>query len=721
MEKLRNVLKQYWGYDSFLPLQREAMECVLNNRDSVVVLPTGGGKSLCFQAPAMCLSGMAVVVSPLISLMKDQVDALKDCGVPSAFINSSLSPDEKRVIATDIRQGKIKLLYVAPERLVLDNFITFLKQTKISFIAVDEAHCISAWGHDFRPEYRELRALKKAFPGISIHAYTATATEHVRKDISQELSLTDPEILVGSFDRPNLVYSIIPRGNKLSQIRSVLDRHQSESGIIYCIRRVDVDDLCSALTEKGYKVLPYHAGMSDTDRKKNQEAFIKDEVDIIVATVAFGMGIDKSNVRYVIHAGMPKSLEHYQQETGRAGRDGLEAECCLFFAEKDFVTWQFILSDSEAMEIAMDKLKYMYNFCINGTCRHKAILSYFGQELDKESCDACDVCLDQVELLEDSLVVSQKIISCVARLNGQYGITHIGRVLVGSNDKRIIEAGHNKLTTWGILSDKGRQAVRSWIDQLVSQGYLERTGEFNTIEVTDKGWQVLKGQDTPRLLKLAEKAEKAEKTKIASDSWEGVDMGLFSVLRALRREKADEQGVPAFIVFSDSALRDMARRRPSTLGSFLNVSGVGQKKCETYGKDFIKVIVAYCTENSVNLDIKIRQNTYIIERDEDNIPDEFKQRAFNLFRQGSTVKGVAQSTGRALSKVFGYLEEYIKQERISDPSPWVNDKINSHIIEAIEMVGIDRLKPIYEFLNGEISYDLIRISVACFRNAHHTN
>jgi ATP-dependent DNA helicase RecQ len=706
MEKLRSVLKQYWGYDSFLPLQKEAMGCVLNSRDSVVVLPTGGGKSLCFQAPAMCMSGMAVVVSPLISLMKDQVDSLKNCGVPSAFINSSLSLEEKRSVAADIRQGKIKLIYVAPERLVQDNFITFLKQTKLSFIAVDEAHCISAWGHDFRPEYRELRILKKAFPGISIHAYTATATDHVRSDISQELSLAEPEILVGSFDRPNLVYTVTHRSNKLKQIRSVIDRHKSESGIIYCIRRKDVDDLCAVLTDEGYKALPYHAGMSDEDRKKNQEAFIKEEVDTIVATVAFGMGIDKSNVRYVIHAGMPKSLEHYQQETGRAGRDGLEAECCLFYSNGDFNTWQTILSDSEpdVMEIALGKLRDMYDFCVNGTCRHKAIVSYFGQELDKESCDACDVCLNQVELLEDPLIVSQKILSCIARLKGQFGAAYIGRVLVGSKDQRILQFGHDKLSTWGILSDEGRQSVRIWIDQLISQGYLQREGEFNVISITDKGWQVLKGEDTPSLLKPAEKAEK--QSRISSDSWEGVDMGLFNVLRTLRREKADEQNVPAFIVFSDTALRDMTRRRPSTLGGFLNVSGVGQKKCETYGEDFIRAIVDYCTENSIP----------IIEQDKDSNPSVIKQRAFNLFKKGLSVKEAAQSTGRALSTTYGYLEEYIKREGITDPSQWISSEINARILEAIEAVGMDRLKPIFEFLNGEISYDLIRISVVCFRN-----
>jgi len=716
MEKLRSVLKQYWGYDSFLPLQKEAMGCVLNSRDSVVVLPTGGGKSLCFQAPAMCMSGMAVVVSPLISLMKDQVDSLKNCGVPSAFINSSLSLEEKRSVAADIRQGKIKLIYVAPERLVQDNFITFLKQTKLSFIAVDEAHCISAWGHDFRPEYRELRILKKAFPGISIHAYTATATDHVRSDISQELSLAEPEILVGSFDRPNLVYTVTHRSNKLKQIRSVIDRHKSESGIIYCIRRKDVDDLCAVLTDEGYKALPYHAGMSDEDRKKNQEAFIKEEVDTIVATVAFGMGIDKSNVRYVIHAGMPKSLEHYQQETGRAGRDGLEAECCLFYSNGDFNTWQTILSDSEpdVMEIALGKLRDMYDFCVNGTCRHKAIVSYFGQELDKESCDACDVCLNQVELLDDPLIISQKILSCVARLKGRFNAGHIGRVLVGSKDQRILQFGHDKLTTWGILSDEGSQSVRIWIDQLISQGYLQREGEFNAISITDKGWQSLKGEDTPSLLKPAEKAEK--QSRISSDSWEGVDMGLFNVLRTLRREKADEQNVPAFIVFSDTALRDMTRRRPSTLGGFLNVSGVGQKKCETYGDDFIRAIIDYCTENSVEMDSKLRITTPIIEQDKDSNPSVIKQRAFNLFKKGLSVKEVAQSIGRALSTIYGYLEEYIKREGITDPSQWISSEINARILEAIESVGMDRLKPIFEFFNGEISYDLIRISVICFRN-----
>ncbi|MCK4305220.1 MAG: ATP-dependent DNA helicase RecQ, partial [Candidatus Eisenbacteria sp.] len=339
-------MKAYWGYGAFLPLQREAMASILRKRDSLVVLPTGGGKSLCFQVPALAMPGMAVVVSPLISLMKDQVDALVQCGVAAACLNSSLPPEERRAIMSTARAGRLKILYVAPERLVQDAFIGFLRNTDLSFVAVDEAHCISMWGHDFRPEYRELRILKEVFPGKAVHCYTATATEHVRTDIVRQLGLDSPEVLVGSFDRPNLIYRVARRHagrSKIQQLREVIDRHRGESGIIYCITRKDVELLSGQLSQLGYRSLPYHAGMEAVERKNSQEAFIREESDIIVATVAFGMGIDKSNVRYVIHAGMPKSLEHYQQESGRAGRDGLEAECCLFYSLQDYTIWQRIL------------------------------------------------------------------------------------------------------------------------------------------------------------------------------------------------------------------------------------------------------------------------------------------------------------------------------------------------------------------------------------------
>ena len=593
IQDIEKVLKAYWGYDGFLPLQKEAMECVLGSRDSIVVLPTGGGKSLCFQAPAVMMPGLAVVVSPLISLMKDQVDALTECGLPAARIDSTLSLKERNAVLARIRNGTLKLLYLAPERLVSDGFIERLKKTELSFIAVDEAHCVSMWGHDFRPEYRELGLLKKAFPEIAMHAYTATATEQVRSDIARQLRLETPELLVGAYDRPNLIYKVTRRGNIVSQVCTVLDGHRSESGIIYCIRRKDVDKMCAALTDKGYRVLPYHAGMEDLERRINQDAFIQERVDIIVATVAFGMGIDKSNVRYVIHVGMPKSLEHYQQESGRAGRDGLEADCILFYSGGDYGTWQSILRDMdpEPKEIALGKVQDIFAFCTGVICRHQAILNYFGQDLDKANCGACDVCLGDLDLMEDSLEAAQKILSCIMRLDQRFGADYTAAVLTGSREQRILRNGHAALSTYGLLSDFKKRTTRDWIEQLVGQGYIQKTGEFNVLEVTAKGRHVLKGKETPRLLKPAKKP--ARESKAAKDSWAGVDKGLFEALRMLRRKIAEGKHVPAYIVFGDTALRDMARQRPTTPEAFLNVSGVGMKKSHEYGPIFLAAINEY--------------------------------------------------------------------------------------------------------------------------------
>ena len=452
---IEKVLTQYWGHDRFLPLQKEAMECIVRGQDSIVILPTGGGKSLCFQAPAVTINGLAVVVSPLISLMKDQVDALLECGVPAARLDSSLSHDEQDAVMAQIHNQTLNLLYLAPERLVSERFLDILRKTKLAFIAIDEAHCVSMWGHDFRPEYRQLGQLKRLFPGVTVGAYTATATAQVRKDIAEQLHLDAPEMLVGSFDRPNLIYKVQRRKDKLKQVCAVLDRYQGESGIIYCIRRKDVEGLCMQLNSKGYRTVPYHAGMNDELRKNNQEAFIQEKVDTIVATVAFGMGIDKSNVRYVIHTGMPKSLEHYQQESGRAGRDGLEAECCLFYSGGDYGIWKSLMRDMEpqAYDIAMAQLSEMYSYCTGCGCRHKAILRYFGQDLEKENCGACDMCLGEIDGIENALVTAQKILSCVLRLNEWFGGGYTALVLTGSREKRIMENNHDALSTYGLLSD----------------------------------------------------------------------------------------------------------------------------------------------------------------------------------------------------------------------------------------------------------------------------
>jgi ATP-dependent DNA helicase RecQ len=601
---LREVMRRYWGFDSFLPLQAEAMGCVLEGRDSVVVLPTGGGKSLCFQAPAMCLEGLAVVVSPLIALMKDQVDALRNCGVPAAFSNSTLSPRERRDVADEVRSGRVRLLYLAPERLLTEGTLEFLKTARVSLVAIDEAHCISAWGHDFRPEYRGLGVLKEVFPKVGVHAYTATASETVRQDIAEQLKLNGAEILVGSFDRPNLVYKVQRRSNRLKQIREVLDRHPRESGIVYCIARKDVDQTAAALAELGYRAVPYHAGMTDDDRRRNQERFLEEEADTIVATVAFGMGIDKPNVRYVVHAGMPKSLESYQQESGRAGRDGLEAECCLFYSGQDYGIWKRIVEDSEptAREGALRSLAAMYDFCTGVQCRHRAIVEYFGQRLKDGSCQACDVCLGQLDLVDDPLIVGQKILSCVVRLRQGFGGDYTAKVLQGSQEQRILQLGHHQLSTWGLLSGENLRTIRDWIEQLVSQEYLEKVGEYNLLHVTTAGRRLLRGEQTPRLLRPVKPA-KAAKPKAVADSWEGVDRGLFDDLRQLRREKAAAENVPAYIVFGDAALRDMARRRPTTPAGFRLVRGVGEKKLTDYGEEFIERIAAYCRAHGLPTDV----------------------------------------------------------------------------------------------------------------------
>ncbi len=606
MKKIEKALAQYWGFETFLPLQRQAMECISGGIDSVVVLPTGGGKSLCFQAPAVTMPGLAVVVSPLISLMKDQVDALKECGVAAERIDSSLSASEQNNVFARINQKELKLLYLSPERLLAGNFLEVLRKANLSFIAIDEAHCVSTWGHDFRPEYRQLGSLKELFGDITIAAYTATATDQVRADIAQQLKLNNPQMLVGSFDRPNLVYKVQPRNNIIKQVCSVIDRHKGESGIIYCIRRKDVDGMCAKLESKGYSVAPYHAGMEAADRKKNQDMFITEKVDIIVATVAFGMGIDKSNVRYVIHTGMPKSLEHYQQESGRGGRDGLEAECSLYYSGGDYGTWKSLMRDmpTEAYKIAMVKLGNMYNYCTAGVCRHKAILRYFGQNIDKDSCNACDMCLGEFEYIDDALVISQKILSCIVRLEQMFGGGYVVLVLIGSKDKRIIENSHDMLSTYGLLRDYSKHTVRDWIEQLTGQDYIEKYGEYNVLIVTEKGRTVLKGLQTPRLLKPVIQKAKVKLSKAVTDSWEGVDKELFEALRKLRSKIAGKKKIPAYVVFGDAALRDMARKRPASLDTFLDVKGVGEKKYKKYGKTFIAAIKDYCSEHSLDMDVE---------------------------------------------------------------------------------------------------------------------
>ena len=712
-DPLPQILKTYWGFDDYLPLQRDAMLCVMEDRDSLVVLPTGGGKSLCFQAPALCHEGLAVVVSPLLALMKDQVDALTACGIPAAAVNSTLAPDEKRRIAQQVEAGQLRMLYMSPERLVVPRTIEFLQNQHVSFFAIDEAHCISAWGHDFRPEYRGLSLLRDRFPDAAIHAYTATATENVRRDIVQQLGLRDATVLVGDFRRANLQYYVAHRQRGLGQICSVIDRFRGQSGIVYCITRAEVDKTCALLNELGYSALPYHAGMSDIDRVRNQEAFLTEQTDVIVATIAFGMGIDKSNVRYVIHSGMPKSLENYQQESGRAGRDGVEAECWLLFSGRDVMTWKR-LNDrvpGEARDAAAAALDKIDAYARSVKCRHASLLEHFGQQWNDGPCNACDVCLGTLELMDDALVIGQKILSCVLRVGERYGADYLSLVLTGSREQRIVAAGHDQLSTWNILGEFRRQDVRQWIEQLVGQGYLCKDGEFHLVQVTDTGRELLSGQVKPTLLRPA-KDNRASSSAL-EDSWDGVDRELFDKLRQLRRTEATSRGVPAYIVFSDATLRDMARLRPTSLEQFLKVNGVGQKKAADFGQHFVGCITGYCRQHDVAMDVR---PATVPRRSPPTALSASAVQSFPLFDEGLNVEEVAQRLGRAISTTFGYLDAYIQHRKASDASRWVPQNEIEQIEAAAEQVGTNRLKSIFEALDGRIVYERIRIAVACLVN-----
>jgi ATP-dependent DNA helicase RecQ len=535
--------------------------------------------------------------------MKDQVDGLRQAGVPAAVLNSSQTPAERAAVMRAVAGGGIQLLYVAPERLVMDGFLERLQRVGPAFFAVDEAHCISQWGHDFRPEYRQLRALRQAFPGIAVHAYTATATPQVRSDIVAELRLKDPTVLVGSFDRPNLIYRVRPRTDRVGQVVAAINRHRGQAGIVYCIRRSEVDELAAALTRRGFSALRYHAGLTDDERRANQEAFVNEKVDIVVATVAFGMGIDRSNVRYVIHTGMPKSLEHYQQEAGRAGRDGLEAECLLLVSGGDYGLWKSVMAPNgaEPPPGALRKLGEMYAFCQQAMCRHRALVTYFGQPYERESCGACDVCLGETVQGGDTSGVAARIMEAVAELRGRFGATHVADVLAGASTGRIGQLGHDRLTTYGALRGEKKAQVRAWIDQLLAHGLLARTDdEYPTVTLTERGRAALRGEEaTPALSSsaalratAADSTSADESTRPAAAEAEpgAYDRVLFEALRALRRRIADERRVPPYLIFSDASLRDMARLRPRTAAAFLEVKGVGEWKAAEFGERFLAAI-----------------------------------------------------------------------------------------------------------------------------------
>jgi ATP-dependent DNA helicase RecQ len=597
---LEEVLARYWGYGSFRPLQRDAMDAILGRRDSLVVLPTGAGKSLCFQAPAMLRDGVAVIVSPLISLMKDQVDTLVANGIPAVGYNSTLSADQKASVTVGLREGRHRLLYVSPERLAgegRDPFVSLLARCNVSFLTIDEAHCISQWGHDFRPEYRQLGRMRAIFGDVDLHAYTATATARVRSDIVSQLGLREPIELVGSFDRPNLVYRVLARADLKRQLLDVLSRHHGQAGIVYCPSRREVDALAGWLQGSGVRALPYHAWLEDEERSRNQDAFLEERADVVVATVAFGMGIDRSDVRFVVHAGAPQSLEHYQQESGRAGRDGLEAECVLIYSSADFLKWRVMLErNGELTDARRTLLRDIERYAASVGCRHRRLVGYFGETYARDDCGACDYCLEELEPVPEPAVLARKILSCVARVGQRFGAGHVTNVLRGATTPQVTAKRHQELSTFGLLQDATVAEVRGYIEQLCAHAFLQQTdGEYPVLVLSSRGVALLKDASIAPALALARqrrpiKGRLPKRSRVEAESWQDVDRDLFERLRALRLQLARDRGVPPYVIFHDTTLRELARLKPSSLDALRRVYGVGERKAADFGESFLSVI-----------------------------------------------------------------------------------------------------------------------------------
>jgi len=597
---LHELLKFNFGYDTFRPQQEEIIRCVLSGRDAFVLMPTGSGKSLCFQLPALVLGGVTLVVSPLIALMKDQVDGLLADGVPAAFLNSTLSASQASEIERQLKRGEIKILYAAPERLKMDSFQRFLQEISIDLIAVDEAHCISQWGHDFRPDYRELSKLRDLLPRAPIIALTATATERVRKDIVETLRLRDARTFISSFNRPNLYYHVEPRSQeKQARLVEVMKEHEGEAAIIYCLSRKDTERLAKLLRKDGISALPYHAGLAPDVRKRTQERFIQDDVSVIVATIAFGMGIDKPDIRLVVHYDLPKSLEGYYQETGRAGRDGLQSTCMLFYSYGSKFRHEFFIrriTDEAEREQMTRMLGQVIEFCELATCRRAFLLRYFDEQSADANCKACDACITPQEEF-DATEIAQKILSAVVRTGEYFGLQYICDVLAGKRLKQVLDRGHERLSVFGIASDMSTHDVRDIMRQLIGNEFLVRNiGEYDTYRVGIAGKKFLRERASLTLIRPRAETVSAvsvPKKRAAKKGSLTFDDALFERLRALRATLAKERAVPAYVIFHDKTLQEMAHRLPRDSKALLRVSGVGERKLQEFGATFLEVIRAH--------------------------------------------------------------------------------------------------------------------------------
>jgi ATP-dependent DNA helicase RecQ len=702
LESVDTALKHYFGYDSFRPGQREIVEAALQNQDLMVIMPTGGGKSLCFQLPALLKPGMTIVVSPLISLMQDQVDALQDNGIEATYLNSTLSVEEARSRTAAIRQGKIKLLYVAPERLISPNFLAFLDsiypQNGIAGFAIDEAHCVSAWGHDFRPEYRQLRMLRQRYPETPVSALTATATKRVRNDIIDQLALRNPKIHVASFNRPNLYYEVVEKKRRsynelLKKVRSF-----EGAGIIYCLSRRNVDEITFRLQKDCVSALPYHAGMADSQRSTNQTRFLRDDVQVMVATVAFGMGINKPDVRFVIHYDIPRNLEGYYQESGRAGRDGEDSHCTLFYSPADLRRIDYIIDqkpDPKEQRVARQQLQQVVDYAQGSDCRRTIQLGYFGERFGGD-CGNCDNCR-YPKPIEDWTIEAQKFLSCVARCNERFGMNHIIDVLRGSRKKKVEQYGHHLLSTYGIGRDKSTEAWKMLARSLLHQGLVnETTDGYRILKLNKQSWEILRKQ---RQVNIAvTKSPEAKALQDDNPRKAEAEM-LFLRLRQLRKQLADTHGVPPYVIFADSSLKRMARDQPQSLDEFGQISGVGAHKLKQYGEIFVSEIRAFVSEHALP----------------PALPNTTQMVTLQFIQQGMDVQAIATERNLTESTVLKHISELIETNQPVDLNRFVPPERQTIIFAAIEKVGADALKPIKEHLGEEFTYEEIRLVRAWWR------
>lgn len=704
-QTLEAALKHFFGYDRFRPGQREIVEEALQNRDLLIIMPTGGGKSLCFQLPALLKPGLTVVVSPLIALMQDQVDALQDNGIGATFLNSTLNWEETRSRCSNILSGKIKLLYVAPERLLADKFGSFLDtiaaKIGISGFAIDEAHCVSEWGHDFRPEYRQMRQVRQRFPDVPFSALTATATNRVQQDIIEQLSLKKPSIYLNSFNRPNLYYEVQAKEKRSYERLLKHIRTEKGSGIVYCLSRRQVEEIAHRLQQDGIKALPYHAGLKDADRASNQTRFIRDDVRVIVATIAFGMGINKPDVRFVFHYDLPRTLENYYQEAGRAGRDGEPARCILFYNLGDVKKIEYLIeqkSNPDEQKMALQKLRQVLDYAEGTDCRRTIVLRYFGERF-KGNCTQCDNCLNP-KPLEDWTIEAQKFLSCVARCREKFGMMHVIDVLRGSRKKKIEDYGHHLLSTYGIGKDRTIDEWKMLGRSLLHQDLLAESNDgYRILKLNKRSWEILRKQRSVEIAVSNQLSSKQAETY--NPRALEIEM-LLEKLRRLRKHIADTNSVPPYVVFNDSSLKLMAQLQPQTLPEFGKISGVGAHKLQQYGEQFVSEIRAFCQEQKLPTPLPSNSQTMTLQ----------------LYQQGLDITEIAEMRGFSVNTIYNHLCELIELQQPVEIDKFVVPLKQDLIIKAIQKLGADSLKTLKESLGEDFSYEEIKLVRALWRKEH---